>query len=657
MALQDSSAPVLSGTDSSPLTSPEVTDSGVVLQRRGAEIAANPASQVTAATPPNAGVPAATGLTMGGPMPSAPPLPPVNPTRPWQGILQGAIWGLMGASQKGPGRGGFGAGLGMGVKGAQEGQQQHFANVQAAANIKNIAAETQMKESQNDLFKLQYQQQALDYDLMLEYLGVPKIAGASSDKTQDFHNQAIGTIDAVKKSDPQGLIHANLSATINPSTSTDGKTTVNVYKWSSDWVNQHPEKARAIVDLGEIANQRGQVTDENWNHIAVPKSLAAPEIGGAAVATRHQQGVMSATAWNDLNSTPPFQMGDPTKPNSMSPQNADGANQRQVFAYQTKINNLKNAEGLPDDVAKLRDMIVPKMEANLKTYSDQVAEYHSQVQANTAEQEKKNKAAQIAAETEGAPALAAAAAQKKAAELAAEFDPNTPVGRQNIAKQQQDLFDKKFANADKAQTALFKTGVDPLDPTKKLNLTTPGAEEMLVDQRTGQPIPIQNLNGLKPTPTEIQRGDFAASAMHILDALEKAKAAGNVPNGPIKGWTAKQLADIGLGDATSQAALNDIALEGSAATAAHTGRFSAEIMHKMNSMINLNMNDSQFAGAIQSIRDVMGSYQQKGYRETVSEYKRNLMAEPRYQNGKKGWVTGFNPTTGKPIWQPELTQQ
>lgn len=187
---------------------------------------------------------------------------------------------------------------------------------------------------------------------------------------------------------------------------------------------------------------------------------------------------------------------------------------------------------------------------------------------------------------------------------------------------------------------------------ESLNLSN-APDEFMVDSRTGQPVPQKMLSTLKPTQQESNRSDFAGSVLHSLDQIDQLRAAGTLPNGPLSGLTAKALSKAGLGDEDAQKALNFISFAQSAATGAHVGgRFSSEIMDKMNHMISLNMNDSQFKGAEDSIRNVMQQYVKQGGRETVSQYKQNLMGQTKVlPNGQKVKVTGFD-SKGNPIVGP-----
>ena len=282
-----------------------------------------------------------------------------------------------------------------------------------------------------------------------------------------------------------------------------------------------------------------------------------------------------------------------------------------------------------------------------KLLTAQATGFDMEVERQRAAAQAKVDAAKTGSIAATAPAEAAAAGLKKSSELAAEYDQNTPEGRRNLEKFQQDLIDKRFGNQEKAQAQLFKTGVsiDPNDPTKKtlLNLSTPGADELLVDQRTGQPIPTNNVNAVKPTMQETNRADFAKSTMHILEHLDDLKKQGKLPNGPFSGLKAAELAKLGFGNEDAQTALDLVSLGQSASTGAHVGgRFNREIMDKMNHVININMNDSQFQGAEDALRMVMSNYVRDGGRESVASFKQSLMGQSKVINGKTYTITGFD---------------
>lgn len=169
------------------------------------------------------------------------------------------------------------------------------------------------------------------------------------------------------------------------------------------------------------------------------------------------------------------------------------------------------------------------------------------------------------------------------------------------------------------QAAMFNTGINPAN--KEHLSVDNAADEMLVDSRTGKPIPYKMLTTLKPSMQESNRADFARSTIHTLDLLDNLKTQGKLPNGPVTGLTKESLAKAGLGDKDAQEALSFISLAQSAATGAHVGgRFNSEIMDKMKSLLSINMNNSQFAGASEAMRDVMQPYVDQGGRLTVAQY-------------------------------------
>jgi hypothetical protein len=161
----------------------------------------------------------------------------------------------------------------------------------------------------------------------------------------------------------------------------------------------------------------------------------------------------------------------------------------------------------------------------------------------------------------------------------------------------------------------------------RLNLDN-AADEMLVDQRTGRPIPNKSLTALKASQTEVNRAQFATSVLHLADSLRKAQAAGTLPNGPLLGLTKEALGKAGLNDADAAKALTEISLLQSAATGAHVGgRFSVPVLDKMSGLLKLNMNDSQFLGSLDAITDTMQTYKDNGGRFSVAEWKALPQAE------------------------------
>lgn len=218
---------------------------------------------------------------------------------------------------------------------------------------------------------------------------------------------------------------------------------------------------------------------------------------------------------------------------------------------------------------------------------------------------------------------------------------NTPQGRATLAKT---LAETTKARAEAAGAGTDKMWAEGKNPVtgESLNLSN-APDEMLIDSRTNQPVPFKMLSTLKPSQQETNRSDFAGSVLHSLDQIDQLRAAGKLPNGPLSGLTAKTLSSAGLGSEDAQKALNFISFAQSAATGAHVGgRFSSEIMDKMNHMIGINMNDSQFQGAADSIKDVMQQYVKQGGRQTVGQFKQGLVNSVVSVKGQRVKVTGFD---------------
>jgi hypothetical protein len=245
---------------------------------------------------------------------------------------------------------------------------------------------------------------------------------------------------------------------------------------------------------------------------------------------------------------------------------------------------------------------------------------------------------QTALDSQNARANQQLAAKTSAEELAKQ---NTPQGRATLAKT---LAEATKAKADAAGAGTDKMWAEGKNPItgESLNLSN-APNEMLIDSRTNQPVPFKMLSTLKPTQQESNRSDFAGSVLHSLDQIDQLRAAGKLPNGPLSGLTAKALSKAGLGDEDAQKAMNFISFAQSAATGAHVGgRFSSEIMDKMNHMIGINMNDSQFKGAEDSIRNVMDQYVKQGGRQTVGQFKQDMLGSVVSVKGQRVKVTGFD---------------
>lgn len=547
----------------------------------------------------------------------AAPAPPPVAGQPsvWKNIALGALAG----AASGAGTKSFGQGAARGQEQEQQilqqqkdnavrQQQIQFESVKAADS--HIAALNARRSADNENTEAQ-QRISANADAaeeLLEEHGFTPAVTVSGGTSAEAHAQASGALRTLANANGGAIPQV---ATTN---SPDGKVgSTNVYTTTQQNVTQNPNgvldiinKARAVKGQPAINNQAdlqiagGQIVKGNWR---------------AGVAQ------MSNDALGFFTQIPALSKG--KSPNEISSENAATSAhlQQQLDTYQQS----SNAD------PKVVQTLKTQMEAFNKTAENQRAKASTGESNTTLEQ---------------APSKAESARQEDLAKQ------DTPQGRATLQKTVQDTIDAKYKNADAHQKSLFETGMDP-QTGEKLNLSN-APDESLIDGNTKQPIPTKMLSTLKPTQQESNRADFSRSALHILDVLEAQKAAGKLPNGPISGFLAKNAAKIGLGDADSQKALNEISLGTSAATGAHVGgRFSSEIMGKMNQTLNLNMNDSQFDGAIQSLRTVLSPYAQQGGRETVGQYKQQVIGSVQtLKNGQKVKVTGLDKSgnfTGNPV--------
>src|SRR6266571_5743076 len=129
------------------------------------------------------------------------------------------------------------------------------------------------------------------------------------------------------------------------------------------------------------------------------------------------------------------------------------------------------------------------------------------------------------------------------------------------------------------------------------------------------------LSARKPTMQETNRAQFAGSVLHILDSID-AKKKDVFAKGPVLGPLGVLAGKAGLSGADRQAYQDYVGLVQTAATGAHVGgRFSVEVLNKMSTMLNTTMNEKQFEGAEEALRDVMNGYVKQGGRMSVAEWK------------------------------------
>jgi hypothetical protein len=530
--------------------------------------------------------------------PAAPTPPPAAGTQSvWKNLVMGAIYGLAGSA----GATHFGGGLAGGAASVVQEAQQQFQNKQAAKQLafesvraadSHIAAldEHRRADQLSDETKVEYKQKSAEYQAYLQ-----DSFGIEPDLSFNDTNEN-ATAALTTGANKNGGTIPPIATVQHPSP--DGEHgTVSVYSPSTEQMRANANGFRSLINTARAVQGTPDIDSPTFNSMGFKGQRDAAQ-----------------AAINFLKPTPAFSL-DKTKPDYLP--NVLTQKQQQLEAYQ----NHKDANGKPD--------ADPNVERQLQNGID----YLQLAWKNNNDMENKQSADQIIAT---APAKAEAARQEDMAKQ------NTPEGQARLAQTYQSTIDAKYNNAEAHQKALFEQGVDPVTH-EKLNLSN-APDEMLVDNRTGQPIPTKMLAVMKPSQQETNRADFASSVLHTLDVLDALKAAGKLPNGPIQGFTKQKLAKAGLGDKDAQEALNFISFAQSAATGAHVGgRFNIQIMDKMSQMIGLEMNNQQFQGAENAIRNVMTQYTQTGGRETVGMYKAGLIGNVvTLKNGSKAKVTGFD---------------
>ncbi len=183
---------------------------------------------------------------------------PTPGSSPWANILRGALWGLAGASQKGPGRGGFGAGLGMGVEGFQKGeaqqqQQQALAKQlqfeSARAADSHILALKQAQEADAATADHQVQlishQQAVN-EYALEH-GDSPVFTISGKTPSEMHAQANGGLQTL--SDRNGGTIPQVTTTNAPLSTGSDSHAINVYSApTASALQQNPSGYLALIN-------------------------------------------------------------------------------------------------------------------------------------------------------------------------------------------------------------------------------------------------------------------------------------------------------------------------------------------------------------------------------------------------------------------------
>jgi hypothetical protein len=504
----------------------------------------------------------------------------------WKQVVQGALLGLSGGGPN------FASGVASGAKvesaaiqqQADNQQRAQFESMQAAHQAALAFQQSRAADDTHQEAQLRLQKQA---DELLEIAGehgiVPKVS-ISGTTPNDINSQAAGALQTL--ADGNGGKVGRVVAVNSP----DGKNAdqshdIHVFSTTPSDVDTNSTGTLWLINALRSAKQPN----------APPLSQSDAQVmGGQVVKGNWKAGVasMANDAQQFLFQAPPLSSG----------KDAVSDNNAQIQTLTQQLANYQKAPN-PDP------QIVQLLQHKVDVFSSMVDGLNK---ANIAS---KN---QEVLGTAGAEADAAK--QKTAAEQ------STPQGQANLAKTIQEKITSQNTNADKGVQQMWANGTNPATG-EKLSLAN-APDEMLVDQKTGLPIPTKMLSTLKPTQTESNRADFARSVLHSLDNLDTLEQEGKLPNGPLKGVTAASLAKVGLGDKDIQTALNDVSFVQSAATGAHVGgRFSLPVMDKMNAMLGLNMNSDQFAGAKDSIRNVMQQYATQGGRMTVAEYKQDQAAK------------------------------
>jgi hypothetical protein len=536
---------------------------------------------------------------------SGPNLPPVGVKGLAQLLVAGALAGLAGSK----GATHFGGGLAGGAEGEAQAQQQKVVNAQnqqqlqfesVKAGDSHVLAFHQAQEADaaTETHKANLDVLRTNITAFNKAMGISPTMTIEADNPSDMHAQATGgltTLAARNGGAIPGVVTVN-----SPASSSDPNHQIDVFaKPTPTELTQNPNGYRKLVDTASIITTGSPTSDDQWSTGNFKMKPGSPTTGMTMLGDQKEgQGQMVLAAQQRL-------YGVPTATGDAAKDAAQAATlQQQLDSYS------KRSDANPT--------VVNLLQTQLQTFnsaSDNAASKLSAMQAS-------------------------AAGAKTAAQAAA--NANTEKGRLDLQKTQQDILDKKYANADKSQKALFGDGVNPVTG-EKLNLSN-AADEMLIDQNTKQPIPTKMLATLKPTQQESNRADFAKSTLHTLDMLDQLKAKGALPNGPITGLTTKALTKAGISSADAQEATSYIALAQSAATGAHVGgRFNVPIMEKMGDLLKLNMNDSQFSGATTALRNVMTPYAQQGGRETVAQYKSEKIGNVQVlKNGTKLKITGVD---------------
>lgn len=170
--------------------------------------------------------------------------------------------------------------------------------------------------------------------------------------------------------------------------------------------------------------------------------------------------------------------------------------------------------------------------------------------------------------------------------------------------------------------AMYRFGRNPV--TGEVLSIDNAPPSMLVDN-SGNVIPQDMVSTYRPTAQEKQTADTARQVLAISASLQSELQRNPNLAGPLSGRSKAAIAKLGYGDAQAQKFLDDITFLQSAATKMHTGRFSNEILRKMDGIIKPGMNDQQFIGALSSVNDVASRYADEDKLRTVADFKKQMV--------------------------------
>ena len=173
--------------------------------------------------------------------------------------------------------------------------------------------------------------------------------------------------------------------------------------------------------------------------------------------------------------------------------------------------------------------------------------------------------------------------------------------------------------------AMYRIGKNPV--TGEVLSLANAPPSALVNPATGEVVPQNMIALYKPTMNERQTADTARQVLAISQDLKNEVAKNSDLIGPLSGRSKEGLQKLGLNAEDSSKLLDDLSFLQSAGTKMHTGRFSAEIMQKMGSLIKPGMNAEEFKGGLESINDVAQRYANEDKLTTVYEYQQRQQFE------------------------------